>query len=158
MANIFFYIVIICAVIIATGGFKTFTRAINALLSKKYVISAADKEKAIRLFKLIGKSVFAAAALNIIIGLMLMLHNLSDFTSLARNIAASFQAIFYSAFINLVFIYPAVYNLENRYNTEEKRVLSEKQVMDKLLMLCYKQGISPEDIIDADEISFKKYQ
>ena len=56
--------------------------------------------------------------------------------------------------VNLVFTYPAIHIIESRYNQEEKRVISEKQVMDKLLELCYKKGVSPEEIMDANEIKF----
>ena len=74
------------------------------------------------------------------------------------NVAASFVAIFYGLLINVVFINPAIDILESRYNADVKFVISEKQVMDKLLELCYKQGVSPEEIIEASEISFQKKQ
>ena len=151
-----FFIIVIAAVIIATGSFKTFIAAINALLSKKYIISAADKEKAIQLFKLIGKTVVYASVLAAVTGLISLLYNMSDIASIGPTIAAALIAIFQGACINLIFIYPAINVLQTRYNTEEKRVISEKQVIDKLLELCYKQGITPEEILDAHEISFRK--
>lgn len=156
----FCFIVVFAAVIISTGGFRTFITAINALSSKKYSISAADKEKAIRLFKLLGKSVVYASILFTLMGLMLILVQLDDIdpAALGPSIAVAILAVFQGAFINLALIFPAINILETRYNTEEKTVISEKQVIDKLLELCYKQGISPEEVLSADEMYFKKLQ
>jgi hypothetical protein len=53
-------------------------------------------------------------------------------------------------------IYPAIYLLEIRRNAEEKIVISEKQIIDKMLEMCYRQGITPEEILNAGEISFKE--
>lgn len=152
----FFFITTITAVIVATGNFKTFIAAINALLSKKYNISAADKEKSIRLFKLLGKSVVSAAVLLTVVGLTLMLMDLSDPAYLGPRISIALCAISQGVCINLILIYPAINVLQARYIAEEKRVISEKQVIDKLLELCYRQGITPEEILDAREISFRK--
>lgn len=154
----FSFIVVIAAIIIATDGFKTFVTAVKALLSKKYSLSATDKEKAIRLFKLLGRAVISASILFTMMGLILTLYSLSDPNYLGPKIALALNSIFQGAFINLVLIYPAINVLQTRYSVDEKTVISEKQVIDKLLELCYKQGISPEEILDANEIYFKKYQ
>ena len=164
LPTIFFLLLPIIAVIIMKGGFKTLIVAVNALLSKKYSISAADKEKAIRLFRLIGKTAMYSAVLLTLISLLNMAIgiNLTDDDGVRGviliNVAASFVAIFYGLLINAVFINPAISILESRYNADVKSMISEKQVMDKLLELCYKQGVSPEEIIGASEISFQKKQ
>lgn len=155
---IFAFIAATLSVIIATNSFKTFIKAINAVLSKKYSISAADKEKSIRLFKLLSKTVNCTVAIIVVIDLIRMLGNLSDVAYIGPNLAIVILSFFYSAFINLILINPAIHILEARYNAEEKRVISEKQVIDKLMELCYKQGISPEEILDADEIHLNKHQ
>jgi hypothetical protein len=65
--------------------------------------------------------------------------------------------VLYAAFLHIVLIYPSVYILKNRKTPEEKPVvISEKQVVSKLLELCYKQGISPEELLNAEEINFGK--
>ena len=163
LPSAFMFLFAIVAVLIMKGGFKTLIVAINALLSKKYSISAADQEKAIRLFKLLAKTVVYASFLFTIVCLINILMNMDYldpwFThNLGFNIAATFVFIFYALVINMVFIYPAISILESRHNAEVKTMISEKQVMDKLLELCYKQGISPEEILESNEISFRKKQ
>jgi len=159
----FFLLFVIVAIIIMKGGFKTLIAAINALLSKKYNISAAEKDKAIRLLRLIAKSVIYASILFTMICFVNILMGL-DFqhegaiNALGINIAATLIFIFQALFINLAFINPAIDILETRHNAEVKTMISEKQVMDKLLELCYKQGVSPEEILEAGEISFSKKQ
>lgn len=152
----FFFIVVMIAVIVSISGFKTFVAAINALLSKKYNISTAEKEKAIKLFKLLGKSVVYASVLLTVMGLMQVLCDLSDPVSIGPSIAVALFALFQGAYINLVFIYLAINVLQSRYNAEEKTVISEKQVIDKLLELCYRKGVSPEEVLESNEIFFKK--
>ena len=151
-ATFIMFLITISAVIISQRDFKPFVASINALISKKYHISAADKEKGIRLFKLIHKTVYATACLCVVGGSLNMLTNLDDLAYLGPNVAVILLALLYGIIINMVFVNPAINILETRYNTEEKTVISEKQVIDKLLEMCYKQGISPEDIIGAKEI------
>jgi len=152
----FGFLIVIIAVILVTGEFRVFIAALNAILSKSYSISAADREKAIKLFKLLGRSIVYASVLFATTGVMQLLSNLDDLSTFGPALAITLLSITYGAFINLIFVYPAISILEVRYNTEEKTVISEKQVIDKLLELCYKQGISPEEIVNANEISFKK--
>jgi flagellar motor component MotA len=150
------FVFAVTAVILSQGGFKTFFAAVNALISKKYHISAAEKEKAVRLFRLIGKTVTGVAFITAVIGTINMLGNLDDPSYLGSNVATVLLTLFYGLTINTVLINPAVNVLETRYNTEERPVISEKQVIDKLLELCYKQGISPEEIMDATELKVSK--
>jgi len=165
LPTIVMFVLTYAAVIVMKGGFKTFVIAVNALLSKNYSISAADKEKAIRLFRLLAKSTIYAAILytmiclfNMLIGVDWHYEGAELKRALAGNTAAGFLPMFYGLIANLVFINPAIDMLESRHNVDVKTVISEKQVMDKLLELCYKQGVSPEEILDASEISFRKKQ
>ena len=156
MPSLMPFVITLTSVIMATNSRKVFIVSINAMLSKNYAISAADKEKSIRLYKMLGKTVTYTAIMTVMMGTMFMLMQLDDPSHLGPMISISLTSAFYGAFINLAFIYPAIYILETRYNAEEKRVISEKQVMDKLMELCYKQGITPEEILEATEINFRK--
>ncbi|MCL2254403.1 MAG: MotA/TolQ/ExbB proton channel family protein [Lachnospiraceae bacterium] len=137
------------------GGNKTFIIGVNALLSKKYHISSADKEKVIRLFKLQKTVAIYMSILSFLIGIISVLANASDIYLLGPMIAMALLAVIYGTLFT-TFFHAAVSMLENRYNSEEKAVISEKQVIDKMLELCFKQGVSPEEIISADEINFMK--
>jgi len=87
----------------------------------------------------------------------MMLAHLEDPGQLGPNLSLSLLSILYGVVINLALIYPAIHILENRPDPQPASiVISERQVIDKLLELCYKQGIPPEEILDAKEISFKK--
>jgi flagellar motor component MotA len=143
-------------VTLATGNIRTYITAVNALISKKYFISAADKEKAIRYLKLMARTMIYTSVLITLLSLLMLLLTLNDPFTLGPKAAVALTSLFYGILVNLIFVYPAIYVLESRYNHEEKRVISEKQVMDKLLELCYKQGITPEEIMDAGEIHFPK--
>jgi len=157
------FMVVTVAIIIMRGEFKVFIAAVNALLSKKYVISATDQEKAIKLFKLLSKSMTGTAVLCVACGFILMFSYTNwetmpfiTLSQLSFGFGITLIAVFYGAFINLVFYNPAISMLESRHNAEVKTVISEKQVIDKLLELSYKQGITPEEILEANEIAFRK--
>ncbi|MFP3155594.1 hypothetical protein LQZ18_14430 [Lachnospiraceae bacterium ZAX-1] len=156
MPTILWFIVAIMAVIISTGSWKTFIVAMNAILSKKYHISAAEKERAIRLFKLIRKTVIYATVVIITLSLMVVLKYMSEPAKLGSNFSVILYGLFCGAFINLVIVNPALDILKTHYNAETKTMISEKQVIDKFLEMCYKQGITPEEIMEASEISFRK--
>jgi len=158
LATAIFFKAAVAAVIISTGGLKVFVMAINAILSKSYKISSADREKAVRLFKLIRKTIIYTAVLHTIIGVLLSMMQLSDIHAFMANLAISFLSIFYGALANMLLVNPAISILESRENVDEKIVISEKQVIDKMLELCYKQGVSPEEILNASEISFRRGQ
>ena len=147
------FILIMAAVIFMTGEYKTYTKSVNAILSKDYKISHADKEKAIRLYRLLGKTVVYTTVLNLTIGLGIMLGQFESVQFLGPMLSVAMVSVVYGTTINLVFIYPAIHILKNRENSETVRVISEKLVVDKLLELCYKKGITPEEILDAEDIS-----
>jgi magnesium-transporting ATPase (P-type) len=144
------------AVIVATGEFRTFIGGINALLSKKYVLSAEMQNRAIRLFKLFGKIAICVAVVDMLLGMSLILTYLDDPGALGPMLSVSLISPLYAAFFNLAIVIPITHILHYRRNPEDKLVISEKQVIDKMLELCYRQGITPEEIMNAQEISFKE--
>ena len=147
-------IIVIAATIFMTGEYKTFTKSVNALLSKKYKISYEDLQRAIGFYKLLAKVVVYVTLASFVLGIILMSRMIETPDTLGPMISVALVSVFYGLIVNLVFIYPAIHILQNRENSETVKVISEKLVVDKLLELCYKKGISPEEILDADEISF----
>ena len=154
--TIFAFLVVYAGVLFVTGEFKTFVRAANALFSKKYQISAEDCDKGISLLKLGTKVTIAATVFYSFGSLIFILRDLVDYEALGPMLAILILVPMYAAMIILIFIQPAIHILKTRKAEEEKpSAISEKQVINKLLELCYKQGISPEEIINANEITFK---
>jgi len=145
----------ISGVLLMTGEGKTFIAAVNAVLSRKYVLPEVMRIRAIRLFKMMIKVVWGSAVVAIMMTVMLILVQLENPAALGPMLSVSLSSALYAALINLVFFHPAIIILENRRNEAEKIVISEKQVIDKLLELCYRQGITPEEIMNAEEIGFK---
>lgn len=158
MPTVVIFIILITSVIIATGNFKTLVKSINALISKKYKMSAADKERGVRLFKLLSKTVIYTMSLTTIIAFMTILLSLTDPAQLGPKVAVALYSLAFGLGLNLIIINPAIDILQTKYNNEEKTVISERQIIDKLLELCYRQGVSPEEILDANEIHFRKQQ
>jgi len=145
-------------VIAMTGQFKVFIRAKNAILSSKYVISHEDKEKAIELFRLLSKVTVYATVMFTFISLSIMLSQLDDWrNTLGPMLSISMLSIIYGS-VFVILYQPAIYILEHRKNTDEKEkvVINEKMVINKIMELCYKQGITPEEVLDANEIQFRK--
>ena len=99
-------------------------------------------------------TVYAALFL-LFTGLVAMLGMVDDPSYLGPVMAVALLSMVYGALINIVFILPAIHILKHRKNPEEDATVTEKQVIDKLLELCHKQGISPEEIMDAEEISLR---
>lgn len=154
--SLIWFLMVITGVTVATGEFKTLIAAINAIASKKYTLSAHVQHKAIRLLKLLRKTVIYAAVTGVAVGTMYMLLRLDNPGMIGPLLSVAFVSMVYGAIINLVLITPAIAILETRRNTEEKIVISERQVIDKLLELCYRQGVTPEEILNAEEISFRE--
>ena len=148
------FIWVMAAIIIMTGDYKVYVKSVNAILSKKYTISNADKERAVQLYRLLSKAVLYTAFITFIIGLIMLLGQFEDISTLGPMITLSVIPPLYGAIINMVFIHPAIYILKNRENSEPAAVISEKLVVQKLLDLCYRKGISPEEIMEAEDISF----
>ena len=152
--------IVIAATVFMTGETKTFTKSINALLSKKYKISYEDLQRAISLYKLLAKVVVYTTLITFVLGIILMFGSVRDYEFdlwlLWAMLSVALVSVFYGLVANLVFIYPAIHILKQRENSESVKVISEKLVVDKLLELCYKKGISPEEILEAEDISFNK--
>jgi len=150
------FLLTICATLIISGEFGTLIKSKNALISKKYHLSNNDRERAISLYKVLAKVIVITTVITIVSTIMIMLATLDDLRLLGPYAAVSLLSILYAAVLLLIFIYPAQIILKNRVNIGEKRVISEKEVINKLLELCYKNNISPEEILEAEDISFKQ--
>jgi len=146
-------------VMIVTGGFKVYVQAMNAVLSKNYVISHGDREKAISLMQLLSKVTMGAGGLFSLLAVIIMLTQLDDLLMVGPMLSIALLTLIYAIVFQVIFFWPVIYILKHRRNpgeVGEKIVISEKLVVNKLMELCYKQGISPEEILEAEEISFKK--
>ena len=150
--------IVIAATVYMTGETKTFIKSVNALLSKKYKISYTDLQRAIGLYRLLAKVVVYTTLISFVLGIIMMFGSIRDYEFslwlLGVMLSVALVSVFYGLIANLVFIYPAIHILQNRENSETINVISEKLVVYKLLELCYKKGISPEEILEADDISF----
>ena len=149
--------IVIAATIFMTGEYKTFTKSVNALLSKKYKISYEDLQRAIGLYRLLAKVVVYTTIISFILGLLVMFGGIREYEFSLWLLGVMFSnalvSVIYGLIANLVFIHPAIHILKHRENSESVKVISEKLVVDKLLELCYKKGISPEEILEANDIS-----
>jgi len=146
-------------VMVITGGFKVYVQAINAVLSKNYVISHGDKEKAISLMQLLSNVTMGAGVLFSLLAIMIMLGQLDDLLMIGPMLSISLLTLIYAVMFKVIFFLPVIYVLKHRKNPgdkNEKAVISEKAVVNKLMEMCYKQGVSPEEILEAEEIFFKK--
>ncbi|MCL1883223.1 MAG: hypothetical protein FWF81_05650 [Defluviitaleaceae bacterium] len=150
------FVFVIFATLMVTGEFKIFVKSVNALFSQKYKISAEDRDRGIKLFELLSKTVLYAVVFFVGGGIIIMLVDLNDFSNVGPMLAITIILPMYAAMINMIFMYPAIHILKYRKDFEKKVTINEKEVVNKLLELCYKQGISPEDIINAKEIKFEK--
>lgn len=156
--TIIFFLMILTGVIMCTSNTKTFTMAVNGVLSRRYKMTEVQREKALALFTLLEKSVKCSAALLAMIGFCLTLLKMDDLSSLGPNICIILLSVFYGALILLVFIYPAQYILQHQKEEEPARAvrIKEKAAVDKLLQLCFEKGLTSEDIINADEITLHR--
>ncbi|MCL2388043.1 MAG: hypothetical protein FWC89_10925 [Defluviitaleaceae bacterium] len=157
------FLLVLLSVLVVTGEFKTYVKSVNALFSRKYDISSEDKERGIKLFGLMRKSVNYAAVFYTTGAISLMLFDTRNYIyddrfylgAIGPMLSITLILVLYAVMINLVFILPAIHILQTRKPLEEKPVaINEKEVISKLLELCYKQGISPEEILNSNEITF----
>ena len=160
MPTIIFILVVNASVLIATGQFKLFIKAANAIIFKNYVLSNTNKEQAINMFKLLVKTTNYAAALNFFAATVLILSLLDDLNALGPMFSIALISVVCAIVINLIFNLPAIEILKTRKNPDEKEtlIISEKLVINKMLEMCYKQGITPEDVLNAEEIYFKNHE
>jgi len=156
LATLIMLLLPICATLVISGEFGTLIKSKNALISKKYYLSNEDRVRAISLYKVLAKVVVATTIIMVVSSLIVMLRTLDDPAFIGPVLAIAFISVIYGAVLLVIFIYPAQLILKNRVNIGETRVISEKEVINKLLELCYRNNISPEEVMDADDISFKK--
>lgn len=154
--TLFFLLLVLIAVIVMTGGFKPFIAACNAVFSKNYTLDAQIRTRAVKLFGLMRKTVIVATVWNIVMPTMLLLLQLDDPSHLGAMVSVILVSVIQATIFIFMFIDPMIHLLEAHRNPAEKVVISEKEVVNKLLELCYKNGIAPEDIMSAEEISFHK--
>jgi flagellar motor component MotA len=155
--TMFAFLITIIGVIFVTGQFKTCIKIINALFSKKYKISPDDTQKGISLLELLKKTTIYAATFFTMGSLMFMLGDINDLQSLGPMLSLILLIPMYAAIINLIYILPAIHILKTRQNETQKPItINEREVINKLLELCYKQGIPPEQILNAEQINFKE--
>jgi hypothetical protein len=114
LPTIFSFMFLTAIILFATGEFKIFIAAVNAILSKSYVISAEETKKAIRLFRLLRKSNLYFSFIIAIFVSTLMLFDLSDVYTLGPNLAFILHALFYGLLVNLALVNPAIYILKGR--------------------------------------------
>ncbi|MCL1862650.1 MAG: hypothetical protein FWF78_03690 [Defluviitaleaceae bacterium] len=118
VGSLFQFIMAIGAVLLVTGEFKTFAVILNTLFSKRYRISAENKEKAVRLLEMLPKVVNYSAVFYTIAGFVFMLADLNDWRLLGLMFAVMLITPMYAAAINLILILPATHIIKSR-NTED---------------------------------------
>lgn len=149
------FILVLAGVLLVTGQFKIFVKTANALFSKKYKISAEDRARGIKLLELLKTTVIYTAVFFLFGATIAMLGDIDSLEFLGPMLSIILLIPMYAAILNLVFILPALHILKTRQNEEKPTVISEKEVINKMLELCYKQGIPPEEILGAKEINFR---
>jgi len=156
--SLFGHLIMMASVIVATSSFKTFIMGINGAFSKKYLMTKEQCEKTIALFKMLQKTVNYTSLLMVVIGLMVVLGNLTDLSSIGPSLSLSLIAIVYGVIINLAFIQPAIYILSHKHESEPAHIarIKDKEALDKLMQLCFEKGLTHEDIMDANEITLRK--
>lgn len=128
LPTIILLLLLMLAVVVMKGGLKPVITATNALISKKYHITDAEKDRSISLFLLLKKTVKYGSVSIFLISLMNMLLGLSwsdpglNTRSLSGAMAVNFQAallsIVYGIIIIMVFLNPAIALLKERVNIE----------------------------------------
>jgi flagellar motor component MotA len=149
-------IFVLVSTLLATGSFKLFTRGLNAVISRKYHIPDEERKQAMDLFRLLSKATIAAAVLLIPMGLIAALGHLEDMEALGHAIASTLVAPLFGAIVPIALFEPVVFILRYRENAKERAVKAyPKALGDKLLELCYKNGLSAEDIENATDIELR---
>jgi len=142
------------AVIVATGSFKLSIKSANAIFSQKYKLSDEDKEKSVELYKLLARTTMYSAGISTLMGILFMLGQIDTPDTIGPMLSISLISMVYGIFINAIFFWPGIFILKNRKNPGQTVTINEKMVLNKMLEMCYKQGITPEEILNADKIKF----
>ncbi|MDR1247144.1 MAG: hypothetical protein LBK57_08980, partial [Clostridiales Family XIII bacterium] len=131
-------------------------RGLNAVISRKYHIPDDERKQAADLFRLLSKATIGAAVFLIPLGMISALANMDDIYAFGHAIAATLVAPLMGAAVPIALFEPVVFILRYRSNTSERAVKAyPKALGDKLLELCYKNGLSTEDIENATDIELR---
>jgi flagellar motor component MotA len=142
--------------VLATGNFKLFIRGCNAVLSRKYYMPDEERRQAAELFHLLSKVTVAASVFVMFTGLIAMLGHMSDTELFGHAIAAALTAPLFAAAVPVALFEPAVFVLRHRSDAPERVMKSyPKALGDKLLELCYQNGLNAEDIENATGIELR---
>jgi flagellar motor component MotA len=148
----------VVSTLIATSNFKLFTRGFNAVISRKYYLPETERLKAADLFRLLSKVTIAAACFGVFAGIIAMLGHMDDTEALGHALAAALVSPVLGAAVPIMFFEPAAFVLRHRAETEAGAARMKaypKALGDKLLELCYQNGLSAEDIEKATDIELR---
>ena len=108
------FVFAITTMVIITNQSALFLSAVKAMFFRKHRLIPELAARAVRLFKLLRKTVWYTAVLGTIVAVVLMMRNLQDMDVLAANTALSFLFPFYGVFINIIFVNPAINIFESQ--------------------------------------------
>jgi flagellar motor component MotA len=144
---------VIIATLLATSNFKLFTRGFNAVISRKYYLPDEERRRAEELFHLLSRVTVASAVFLVFVGIISMLGHVDDTEALGHALTAALVSPIIASALIVIFFEPAAFILRYRQNAPERKMNSyPKALGDKLLELCYKNGLSEEDIENATDI------
>jgi flagellar motor component MotA len=148
---------VVVSTLLSTGKFKLFTRGLNAVISRKYYMPDDERRQAADLFRLLSKATIAAAVFLIPLGVMAALGNLSDTEALGHAMVAMLIAPLVGAFVPIAVFEPAAFILLHPSEPSKRGGVKTypKALGDKLLELCYQNGLSAEDIENATGIELR---
>jgi flagellar motor component MotA len=158
--TVFYFVLTIGGAVVSTGGFKTLVSGINGIFSRKYQMTDEQREKSVELFKFLGKVTALASIVLMFSGVILLMLNLNDPSTMGTHVGVALMAVFWGAAIEMLFIQPAVYMLNQKREPEPARAarIKDKEALEKLAQLCFEKGLTYEDIMEADDIQLRKYQ
>ncbi|MDR2770618.1 MAG: hypothetical protein LBB57_01110 [Clostridiales Family XIII bacterium] len=150
----------VVSALLATSNFRLFTRGLNAAISRKYYLPEEECEKAADLFRLLSKVSIAAALFTFFTGLIAMLGHMEDAEAFGHALAAALVAPLVGVAVLTALFEPAAFILRHRARAEAaagKAAVKTypKALGDKLLELCYQNGLSAEDIEKATDIELR---
>jgi hypothetical protein len=112
--TLFSFIVILFVWYLVIGELKTFVKAVNAMFSKKYVISPEDLEKSISLMRFSAKVVNYTAIFQITGSAIILMAELDDLANLGPILAVTLISVLYATMLQIGFFLPAIHILEKR--------------------------------------------
>jgi flagellar motor component MotA len=154
-AALFVVLLPLISTLLATSGFKLFVRGLNAAISHKYHLPDEERTAAADLFRLLSKVAIAAAVFGVFLGLISMLGHMGDVEQFGHALAATLVSPLYGVAAALVLCEPVAYILRHPQQNDAPAASVKaypKALGDKLLALCYQNGLSAEDIERATGI------